>query len=353
MNLRLVRSLRLPEPQRGRALRSYFKKIPGGARLLDHYHSRQAAVIARQGALALRAGRPEGRRYLTAIPHSLCGIGHAFSEWHTAYQWAPLLALEHINLPLRGNWHEFLGAGNESVPYSALMADRSPVLVRLPYAAWSRGANAFPSIERAVNAVRSDRDLLFILADGQNAYDHTSSAAVLRKAFRERGLWGHLPRHGVSGSVNVAIHIRRGDVVQMAASDSRDWRERLIGEDYFARLANTLANSACGRPFVFHVYSQGAVADFPLLARLPGGCFHLDTNEQETLLNMALADILVMSPSGFSYLAALLSEGLKVARAHWWHHYPDHCDWIRLEPHFNEAAVVGATTAFLNQYSKQ
>ena len=43
---------------------------------------------------------------------------------------------------------------------------------------------------------------------------------------------------------------------------------------------------------------------------------------------MILAEELVMGPSGFSYLAGILSEGQKLARAPWWHHLPGLPDWI-------------------------
>jgi hypothetical protein len=81
-----------------------------------------------------------------------------------------------------------------------------------------------------VDQIRSPRPLLFVLADGKNCFDQTISAAQLREAFRTHGHghWQYLPDHREKGRLNVAVHIRRGDVTEMKQRASGNWRERYI-----------------------------------------------------------------------------------------------------------------------------
>ncbi len=66
-----------------------------------------------------------------------------------------------------------------------------------------------------VDQIRSPRPLFYFLADGQNYFDKTINAAQLREDFRTNGHWHYLPDHREKGRINVAVHIRRGDVAEM------------------------------------------------------------------------------------------------------------------------------------------
>jgi hypothetical protein len=334
--IKIPRSLAIAQPYRGRTIRSIIRsKVPGGRILFDAYWRKKGDRVNRKGRKVLALGKPEGRRFMTAIPHPFCGIGHSHSEWHAAFQWAPLLDLEFVHIPLKVHWDKFFGL--ENLPrYKAIIREFNPIILRVPYAAWSRGADAFPAIRSFIEGVRSDRNLLFVLADGQNAYDHITHAGAFKTLFESKGDWQHLPLHKEAGKVNVAVHLRRGDVAQMAAAKSSNWNERYVPEEWFVGVMDELRTQFAGSDRVFHIYSQGTEEDFPLTRNRPDIMFHLDAGEEETLLNMAKADVLVMSPSGFSYLAAMLSEGLKVARYPWWHWIPEGNNWFRL---CNECAI--------------
>ena len=57
--------------------------------------------------------------------------------------------------------------------------------------------------------------------------------------------------------------------------------------------------------------------------------YHFNEDELASFNNIVLADILILSPSGFSYLAAIISYGLKIARNPWWHYIPEDNEWFR------------------------
>ena len=189
------------------------------------------------------------------------------------------------------------------------------------------------------DSIRSPRNLLFVLADGQNCRDQTAHVAQQRADFLAHGRWQHLPVHHEPGRLNVALHIRRGDVAAMKSRDQGNWRLRFLGLDWFAGvLATVLENHRAERP-LFHVYSQGQPDDFADLGRGFDLRLHLDAGDQESLFNMSRADVLALSPSTFSFLAAILSQGHKIARIPWWHHLPEQSDWTLLPAdHFGPSA---------------
>lgn len=330
--MKIPRSLAIKMPYRGRTLRGWIRnRLPGGRLVFDSILHLRAKWGAAMGHRRLRAGQPEGRRFLAAIPHPFCGIGHSQAEWHTAYQWARMLGLEFVHIPLKGDWDQFFGLKNLK-QYDEVLRELKPTIIRVPYATgWSGGKEVFPEILKFIESIRSEKDLLFVLADGQNAYDHITHAGHFRKLFEENGDWRGLPRHQVAGKLNVAVHLRRGDVAQMAADKSSNWEARYVPEEWFVAVMDAIQQTVPDQSPCFHIYSQGKPEDFPLVAEREDICFHLDVSEEETLLNMAKADVLVMSPSGFSYLAAMLSDGIKVARYPWWHFIPDTKNWIRVD----------------------
>lgn len=326
----IPRGLLLPAPYRGRTLRWLFDKAPGmrASRLRLEESWRRA--VAAKGRRLLASGRKEGRRYLTSIPNLLCGIGHSSTEWNTAYQWAPRLELEFVNTPMREQWANFLGFGATSRTWTEVMRAERPVIVRLPSISWGPGVDSCASLCPVIDAIRSPRNLLFVLADGQNCHDHTANAQQQRMDFQAHGRWHHLPDHRDSGRLNVAVHIRRGDIVAMKSQGLGNWQQRFVEPDWFARVMRHVVQDNRGTRPLFHLYSQGEPDEFADLAREFDLRLHLDAGEQECLLNMSRADILIMSPSGFSYLAAILSTGRKIARVPWWHHLPQAPDWTLL-----------------------
>ena len=105
----------------------------------------------------------------------------------------------------------------------------------------------------------------------------------------------------------VAIHVRRGDVDQ-SQNTSR-----------FTPNANILRTIALIRSILddldikasYHVHSQGKAEDFADFAKL--GCeLHLDTDAIETMRQIVDSDVLVMAKSAFSYVAALINNGVKL-----------------------------------------
>lgn len=128
-------------------------------------------------------------------------------------------------------------------------------------------------------------------------------------------------QHHESNTVNVAVHVRRGDVSKHG-SDAFRYTEN----SYVASLLKNLQKilESIGVKPLFNIYSQGHVRDFCELQGIDID-FHLNLCTFQTFHNLASADILVMSKSSLSYSAALFSRGIKIYEP-FWHNPPP--DWI-------------------------
>ena len=107
----------------------------------------------------------------------------------------------------------------------------------------------------------------------------------------------------------------------MEKQSSRIVNKGLAGErattpnSYYLNVMNQIRKKYVN--VLFHVYSQGNSSQFQDLV---GGdvIFYLNHDIVETFIGMVAANVLVISPSSFSYVAALISEG-DVYYKQFWH----------------------------------
>jgi hypothetical protein len=112
------------------------------------------------------------------------------------------------------------------------------------------------------------------------------------------------PRHFDQGTFNIAIHVRRGDIL-----DPIRWIEQSVYVVVARRICQQHPEAAV------HVFSSGPNRDgnWSSLETLSSDCksvsFHIDEHEFDTWLHMVSAEAFVMSKSSFSIVPALLSRG--------------------------------------------
>jgi len=109
--------------------------------------------------------------------------------------------------------------------------------------------------------------------------------------------------------VTVAVHIRRGDVsVSDAATAGRFTSDERIAHTVREVLAVLAAKGKSAR---VNVYSEGRAEDFQFFADM--GCqLHIGRDVFETVHNLAMSDVLVTAKSAFSFVAGLISTGVKL-----------------------------------------
>lgn len=101
--------------------------------------------------------------------------------------------------------------------------------------------------------------------------------------------------------INVAVHIRRGDVTNTGPMGR--W---MCDEHYLSAMQRIRKEH---KKVFFHVFSEGNKDQF-VKFWAKDVQFHLNGDIEETFHALVIADILLTSKSAFSYSAALLSEGI-------------------------------------------
>ena len=125
---------------------------------------------------------------------------------------------------------------------------------------------------------------------------------------REKYYLGATPRPR-SSTVEVCAHLRRGDV---SADDPETAGRFASGE----AMANSIAQiravlEELGIPNRVRLFSQGDEKDFAAFRSM--GCeLCVSAPALESFRELVGADVLVMSKSSFSYVAAILNDGLKI-----------------------------------------
>lgn len=127
--------------------------------------------------------------------------------------------------------------------------------------------------------------------------------------------------HYDPNKINIAVHIRRGDVPGNGANSFRYTDNQLIAT-LLDRVQSILSDFDIEASI--NLYSQGRIDNFQELRRMNIN-FYLDHCVFTTFHNLVSSDILIMSKSSFSYSAALFSGGVKIYEPFW--HKPLK-DWI-------------------------
>jgi hypothetical protein len=128
--------------------------------------------------------------------------------------------------------------------------------------------------------------------------------------------------------LNIALHIRRGDIM-IDGKVNPVHKNRFQDNSYYVNVLNCITgNIKTERNLCVYVYTQGDEEDFPEFKDFDNVFFCSDMNPYASFLHLVYADLLVTSKSAFSYVAALLSDGIKICPEDFWHGYPQSDDWI-------------------------
>jgi len=134
--------------------------------------------------------------------------------------------------------------------------------------------------------------------------------------------------------ITVAVHLRRGDVTP-------EHRQRFTSVNTVYETTHLVKSilDDYQEDHTISVYSEGKASDFAELREMGADLF-LSLDAVWTMQQLIEADVLIMSKSSFSYVAALISDGIKLYEP-FWHSPLDH--WISLNAtgNFDYAAFKG------------
>lgn len=266
------------------------------------------------------------KRYITATPNPWAGIGHQLANWNAAYVLAGKLNLTFVHQPFDGPWEEFLGFGTDELTIFDL--PKSIKRIRLPRFDYD-DVDERDIAYKILTKGNYHREVCFQLEQDQDIRPHYLSKANLStKYFNNRK---NRPQSVPfeRDKLNVALHIRRGDIVDLKNQDKSNWGLRWLDNSYFLSIATNILEVLQPELIRFHVFSQGKKSSFSDLDVLPNLVWHLNEDVFTTFHQLCTADILVTSPSSFSQKAALINKGVKIAKSPWWHDICDDIDWIK------------------------
>jgi hypothetical protein len=211
----------------------------------------------------------------------------------------------------------------------AIMAQK-PFVIDLPFLPFPGDGILEERLSGLLSGFRSERIVVMRLFPSTSIFCQSEGGEFLRRKYQMRRRVCPIGDLKERRKINVAIHARRGDIIQMMADDTGPWRERYVDIGYFLELAK-IVEEACGPENVrFNIISQGTKGEFGAFGRFRDVHYWLDHDVFVSFHALTAAEVIICSPSSFSYLAALLSDGVKLFRSPFWHDIPDSVCWLKV-----------------------
>jgi hypothetical protein len=268
--------------------------------------------------------------YYTAVPNKGAGIGHQLANWIAGYWFAQQFELKFAHVPFSDSiWESFLGFG-EGGNKMADLVSKGYKKVRLPL--FDEYNEEEVALQKKIITSYSNQKVVFVAEQDQFYKDQFGVMEFIKDKFHNAPARINDQLIFDSESFNIAIHVRRGDIVIGQENQNPNLLQRWQGNDYFETLlSKVVENLKTNKPIAIYLFSQGKISDFPEFEKFVNLHFCLDMNVQESFLHMVKADLIITSKSSFSYKPALLSQGIKVSPRNFWHGYPDTEDFILVD----------------------
>ncbi|MBQ8261301.1 MAG: hypothetical protein IJZ00_03345 [Lachnospiraceae bacterium] len=275
-----------------------------------------------------KKGFPEGadRRtvYITQIPNEGAGIGHQMANFNGGYHYSQL-----FNVPFAypafsdKKWEEFLGFGENEISVKELKKQGYKIR-KLPY--FKETKDDVAMVNRIIDSYAGQKIVLSVELDQfyKKQYD---VIPYIKEKFENATARRNDKVLYNEEDLNVAIHIRRGDIVVGRETGEETLTKRWISLDYYENVVKCLKEKY-KKEMTLYIFSQGEKEEYSVFEKYGKVIYCLDMDAMQSFLHMVRADILVISKSSFSYKPALLADGIRVCPPDFWHDYPEDEKWI-------------------------
>lgn len=135
-------------------------------------------------------------------------------------------------------------------------------------------------------------------------YANTKSLQKIKNIFWENKNKNHFNNN----NINVTVHVRRPN-----SCDNRI-KGTNTPDQYYFTVINKIREIYPDA--IFHIYSQGSIENF-LNYCADDTILHINESIVNTFIGLVASDVLVMSASSFSYVAALLHDGIVFYHPFW------------------------------------
>ena len=160
-------------------------------------------------------------------------------------------------------------------------------------------------------------------------YEYGETREWFSRAYSQARLKQPIGLEYESNRLNVALHIRRGDL--LPGRQFSDLSDRMLPDAWYLNILEILTRSI-NQDLAIHIYSEGKEKVYHSELGLPfswkdhlKNCGHMvyehiDSDFMSTFHHLLHADILIGSKSGMSHLAGMLGEKIKIM-PEMWHSY--------------------------------
>lgn len=275
--------------------------------------------------------------YFSAVPNQGAGIGHQMANWIAGYWFAKQFGLRFAHIPFSSaSWEQFLGFGEDEVSVEELVSKQGYIRVRLPL--FDEYNLKEVSLIKKIIQSYGDRKVVFIAEQDQFYQNQFGIIEEIQHKFYNAKARKDDRLIYDKENLNIAIHVRRGDITIGQINQNPNLLMRWQDNDYFVdTLDKVLKTRKSTKPIKVYLFSQGTIEEFRDFDKFSNMEFCLEMGSKESFLHMVYADILITSKSSFSYKPALLSRGTKIVPEGFWHGYPNNENWIITNEIFMES----------------
>lgn len=276
--------------------------------------------------------------FLSALPHPTTGSGHRFSEWLAGLRLANALGIEYLNAGIGNGWDDVYQT-SRFPSLHAFLKNEKFFCIQMPKFASDSDLSEVKRwlLEQKPRCPLVSR-ILLLAHDGQFFYRLTDDPLTLKSQ-----LGFDNTEKTANRSLRIGVHVRRGDVAAMQQKNAGDWRRRYLPNSWYAARLDEVcqALSQLGIRYHIEIYSEGKLKEFDEdFRKLEFIKYFLNGSAIETFRRMMDADILIVSPSSFSFNAGLLSQGIKIVKAPWWHEIPSASNWISVKEENSPSELI-------------
>lgn len=272
--------------------------------------------------------------YYTAAPNLGAGFGHQMANWIAGVWFSNQFNLKYVYSPFtNSNWNIFLGFGEGEIEVSELKKNKYKVR-KLPLFD-ETNSEQIDLQKKIINSYSGDK-VVFVAEQDQFYRAQYGVIPFIQEKFYNSEVRKKEELIYNPTFCNVAVHVRRGDIVQKEGDNNPNLTRRWLDNAYFeTALQQTLDMLERDKEIHVFLFSQGKESDFESFNHFENLHFCLDMGAQDSFLHMVYADVLITSKSSFSYKPALLNRGIKVCPENFWHGYPKNDNWWMVDDNGN------------------
>lgn len=265
--------------------------------------------------------------YLTKEVHPGAGIGDQLASWISGYYYAKKLGVSYAYSRLYPDkWEHFIGFAEDEVSADVLCKEEDFQKVKLPWFDETK-PDEWDMIGCIMTSYQGKK-VVFYLELNQIYTEQYGVMDDLKAKFNRAHPKKQESLIYENGQFNIAVHIRRGDIERGQVTGESQLTKRWLDNDYYQAVLERIIAALSDKDTAIYIFSQGKEEDFKEFAKYRNVHYCMDMPATDSFLHMVRADLLVTSKSSFSYKPALLSDGIRVCPAGFWHGYPKEDKWI-------------------------